>query len=455
MAKTKISFNDIKQVLKRFLMLLMAVQILLGIMWILCNFLTTQQYTETERYVNAAKGGAIDEYMGVLYPILIRVAQILTQPFGGRYEILLYLLQLGTAFIGCSGFVALSSRTVAGSREAFGLGGLFLMTIPLNVQWHLAVLPNSLVTSLFCLLLGTVIRAYRNPRYRNGKMICQISVLWGLMILLMPDYLWLGAVPVLFGAALVIKQVCTVRKVAGTVISLMLSAVLTLGINHLVQEPGSGGRIQKSLGASMVSRLVWPNFGTNYFFWPEEIKSIMTEEEGREISQYADNVQLVFGPMVENAYGREVADELYWNMALRCLKDRTKETLQAIGEDLKAYLCPPWVVKEQLDGAGLSYSGFHYGKMRSKVPELTKWYVTYGLYVFRVGIVIALAYGVCKLVFKKKGRKMRYGPAVLSASCMILQAVWYTMSGAGMMDYGNVCIVTMLWYSTIWTVYHE
>ena len=29
------------------------------------------------------------------------------------------------------------------------------------------------------------------------------------------------------------------------------------------------------------------------------------------------------------------------------------------------------------------------------------------------------------------------------------------MTGAGMMDYGNVCVVTILWYSAIWTVYHK
>ena len=461
--------NDIKQVLKRFLLILMSAQILLGMMWILCNFFRAEQFSETERYVSAAAGSAIDEYMGVLYPVLIKTAQVLMRPFGGQYEIVLCLLQLIVAFIGCSGFVALTDGTSGAGGTMFAGGttkqsrfrGLFLMTIPLNVQWHLTILPNSLVASLFILLLGIVIRAYHDPGFRNIKMICRASILWALMILLMPDYLWLGAVPVAFGAVLVIRQSSKFVKgkqylnSLGRIISmLLLSVVLAGGINSLVQEPGSGGRIQKSLGASMVSRLVWPNFGTNYFFWPEEIKAIMTEEEGSDISQYADNVQLVFGPMVETAYGQEEANRLYWYMALRCLKDRTKEILQAIGEDLKAYLCPPLVVKEQLDGAGLSYSGWNYGKMRSAAPALTKWYVNYGLYVFRVGIVIALAYGVLNL-YKRKDRQKQCGTIVLSVSCIILQAVWYTVSGAGMMDYGNVCVVTMLWYSTIWTAYHE
>ena len=455
MIKKKLDLNGIKQVLARFLFLLMSGQIVLGLLWILCNHTSGGQFSETERYVEAAAGGALDEYMGVLYPVLIRVAQFITSPFGGHYEVALYLLQSGVALTCYIGFIRLCGWSDH-NRKAVS-GGLFLLTLPLCVQWHLAVLPNSLASSLFVLLLGVAARVCRGSGEPKEGTAAQMGALWAMTILLMPDYLWFGAVPVLFTAVSMIR-VNIREKRAGSariVITFLLAALLAGGINHLVREPGSGGRIQKSLGASMVSRLVWPNFGTNYFFWPEEIKEIMTEEDGQVISQYADNVQLIFGPLVENAYGLEEADRLYRYMAIRCLNDRTKETLQALFEDLQAYLCPPWVVKEQLDGAGLSYSGWNYGQMRNASPVLTKWYVNYGLFVFRVEIGISVLYGIIKLFGRKRGEKRRCSVAALSISCIILQAVWYTMSGAGMMDYGNVCVVTILWYSAIWTVYHK
>ena len=464
MVKQKLNLNGIKQVLTRFLFLLMALQIMSGLLWILCNVACGGQYSETGRYVEAAAGGALDEYMGVIYPMLIRVAQFVASPLGGHYEIVLYLLQLSAALACYIGFIRLSGFSSQVKEAVFG--GLFLLTIPLCVQWHLAVLPNSLTSSLFVLLLGVIVRACRDAAFRRKSTIAQMGVLWALTILLMPDYLWFGAVPVLFGAVVIIKESVRQTRIenrGGKVIlipvraaaAFLVTALLACGINHLVQEPGSGGRIQKSLGAAMVSRLVWPNFGTNYFFWPEEIKEIMTEEEGKVISQYADNVQLIFGPMVEEAYGREEADRLYWYMGIRCLNDRTKEILQALFEDLAAYLSPPWVVKDQLDGAGLSYSGWNYGQMRGRAPVLTKWYVNYGLFVFRVEIGIAFVYGIAKLLCRKRGEKRRRSVAALLLSCIILQAVWYTMSGAGMMDYGNVCVVTILWYSAIWMVYHK
>ena len=478
MIKKKLDLNGIKQVLARFLFLLMSGQIVLGLLWILCNHTSGGQFSETERYVEAAAGGALDEYMGVLYPVLIRVAQFITSPFGGHYEVALYLLQSGVALTCYIGFIRLCGWSDH-NRKAVS-GGLFLLTLPLCVQWHLAVLPNSLTSSLYVLLLGVVVSVCRRPdetkkgtaarkegaAARKISAAGRIGALWALTILLMPDYLWFGAVPVLFGAVVIIKESVRQTRIenrGGKVIlipvraaaAFLVTALLACGINHLVQEPGSGGRIQKSLGAAMVSRLVWPNFGTNYFFWPEEIKEIMTEEEGKVISQYADNVQLIFGPMVEEAYGREEADRLYWYMGIRCLNDRTKETLQALFEDLAAYLSPPWVVKDQLDGAGLSYSGWNYGQMRGRTPVLTKWYVNYGLFVFRVEIGIAFAYGIAKFLYRKRGEKRRRSVAALLLSCVILQAVWYTMSGAGMMDYGNVCVVTILWYSAIWMVYHK
>lgn len=487
MVRKKIDLNGIKQVLARFLFLLMSGQIVLGLLWILCNHTSGGQFSETERYVEAAAGGALDEYMGVLYPVLIRVAQFITSPFGGHYEVALYLLQSGVALTCYIGFIRLCGWSDH-NRKAVS-GGLFLLTIPLCVQWHLAVLPNSLTSSLYVLLLGVVVSVCRRPdetkegtaERKEGTAARKISAagrigaLWALTILLMPDYLWFGALPVLFAAVSMIRTYISetqegkgqsgntgkwaiskgMNGSAGIVVTFLLAALLACGINHLAQEPGSGGRIQKSPGASMVSRLVWPNFGTNYFFWPEEIKEIMTEEDGQVISQYADNVQLIFGPLVQGAYGRKEADSLYWYMAIRCLNDRTKETLQALFEDLKAYLCPQWVVKEQLDGAGLSYSGWNYGQMRTGAPMLTKWYVNYGLFVFRVEIAISILYGSIKLFCRKRGEKRRRSVTALFLFCIILQAVWYTMSGAGMMDYGNVCVVTILWYSVIWTVYHK
>lgn len=425
----------------------MAVQILIGIIWIVCNFPSGWTYPETEYYISVADSWVLDEYTGVLYPVLIKACQTVTGWLGLPFEGLLYLVQIIVAFLCYSVFVMLCCLRGCNRRECLraGFGGLYLLTIPLCVQWHLSVLPQSFISSLFLLLLGLCIRAAGNGTYCNRKLAIQVSVLWALMTLLNPDYWWLGLIPVICVALLMIRN-RSLKGLAGFVAVAVVASILAVGTNTIVQTPGSSGKIQRTLGAAMVSRMVWPNFDTNYFFWPEEIKAIMTLEEGREISGHADQVQMVFGPMVETTYGKEKANEMYWQMAINCMGVRTKEIIRAIWRDFNAYLFTPWQVKTQLDGSGLSYSGWNYGKMKTDTPRLTRWYVDYGLVSFRVGLLLSVCLGTWNAVRKKKDNKTG---CVLMILCVLSQAVWYTMAGGGMMDYRNVPVVILLWYCVI------
>lgn len=466
----------------------MTVQILWGIVWILCNFPSGWTYPEGEYYIAVADSRILDEYTGVLYPALIKSCQVVMGGLGLPFEGFLYVVQISVAFVCYSAFVMLcrwnrnavnSCRdrdTANGCRDReeqgfqrgrnrkmllhAGFGGLYLLTVPLCVQWHLSILPQSLISAVFLLLLGLCIRATGNGDYCNRSFAIEVCILWAIMTLLVPDYWWLAAVPVIYAAHLFARK-NGLKGLAGFVVVAVLTSVLAVGTNKAVQTPGSSGKIQRSLGASMVSRMVWPNFDTTYFFWPDEIKDVMTLEEGREISSHADQVQMVFGPLVEETYGKEKADNMYWQMAISCLKVRTKEIVRAIWEDLVAYLFAPWQVKTQLDGSGLSYSGWNYDKMKIDTPRLSRYYMDYGLVSFRVGLLLSVCLGGWKAVrkirdhgikgLKMRSLKMRGSKAggALMVLCVLSQAVWYTMSGGGMMDYRNVPVVILLWYYLI------
>ena len=426
----------------------MTVQILLGILWILCNFPSGWTYPETEYYIAVADSWVLDEYTGVLYPVLIRGCRVLMGRLGVPFEGLLYLVQISVAFVCDSAFVMLCRWGLCGRKMLLraGFGGLYLLTVPLCVQWHLSILPHSFLSSLFLLLLGLCIRAVRHKEYCNAKLVIQVAILWAVMTLLHPDYWWFGLIPVLYIAYLFLRKKAFTMFVC-VLAAAVISSVLAVGINTLVQMPGSSGKIQKSLGASMVSRMVWPNFHTNYFFWPDEIKAIMTQVDGMNISAHADLVQTSFGPMVEEAYGKDKADEMYWQMAINCFTVRTKEVITAIGEDFVAYLFTPWQGKSHLDGSGLSYSGWHYDKMRTETPKLTRWYVDYGLISFGIGMILVVCLEIVKCI---KARHIRVTGCRAGCSlpllCVLFQVVWYTMAGAGMMDYRNVPVVILLWY---------
>jgi hypothetical protein len=137
-------------------------------------------------------------------------------------------------------------------------------------------------------------------------------------------------------------------------------------------------------------------------------------------------------------------------MALNCLEYRTTEVMSAVLEDFTAYLNPLWMVRKQLEGHGLSHTGYLYDKMRENAPKITKVYVNWGLSVFRTALLFAVVCGVSACILNRKQKKRNsIGLLIMLSGCVLLHALWYTMSGAGMMEYGNVCVIQMLWYCAI------
>lgn len=496
-----------REVLRCLLKIGMAVQILMGFIWIGGNFISLIKdggfltedllktvlegngemrktwdgyYGESDLYLKAAVDFMMDEFTGPLYPVLLTGLKGMAGGFNKAFELLLYFFQCVVSFLCCLCFIR---RWMFGGRKKEELlkkeilfYGSFLFTIPFLLQWYLAILPISLFASGYLLLLeicrNEVCKMESSPQKGgsalnlskpNGlpgqvvKDLLRSLLLWLLLTLLMPDAWWFCLLPVLYLAGKCIKIFDVPKKKAcciGLAALLAAAALAGPGLNRLVQTPGSSERMQRSLGAAMVSRMVWPNFGKNFFFWPQEIKELMTEEEAASMTWHADDVQRKFGPLVEEAYGRKEADRLYFQMAFSCLKVRTKEVLSAIGEDFAAYLLAPFAIPVQLNGTGLSLSGWNYGKMRCRMPHFTGLLIGYDAVAVRIGMLLILVIFFLQRKAAHKGAqgtpqgvpRKKQERNVLFLSCMLFQAVWYTFSGAGMMDYGNVPFVIQFWY---------
>ncbi len=258
----------VRKIASSLLVIGMTVQILLGVVWILCNFPSGWSFPKSEYYISVAESKLLDEYTGILYPALIKGFRVVAGLLGVSFEGLLYLCQIIAAFVCNSVFVLLCrwDRECINScrrKELLyaGFGGLYLMTVPLCVQWHLSILPHSFVSSLFLLLLGLCVRAAGNSDYCDYKLAINIGILWWLVTLLAPDYWWFGLVPAIYAAYLLSRK-NGLRGFACFVLVAVVASTLSVGANKMVQIPGSSGKIQKTLGASMVSRMVWPNFDT-------------------------------------------------------------------------------------------------------------------------------------------------------------------------------------------------
>lgn len=504
-----------KKVLSGTILLGMGIQIVIGLVWLILNFPASWEYPESRELFKAAESWQLDEYTGVLYPLLLRILGWLT---GNREMLLkgiLSILQLGAAFLAYKCFL----KQTLGEKKKWKavFGAIFLLTIPLALQWHLSLLPYSFASSLMVLLLGNGCEAIRSKKSRTLKRVILSGVEWMGMSLLLPDFWWLGLpgfLVVCFLSAFASKGGVKEKKVkigkereagiekeegkegekrkeigAGVereegkereegvereegkerekgiegkrgrikvqILAIaVIAAILPASINTFVQTPGCTGRIQRSLGAALLSRFSWPEVGINYFFWPAEVQALFTEEEARDMSQYADNIQLLLGPRIESAYGREEADRLYWQMALRALQDKTRLIVENVGEDFVAYLCTPWAAKDRLDGSGTTLLGWEYGKMRKAHPVLTGIYMKFSLTGFRLGLALSVILLGGRLWQRRRHRipkEKTKNPGMwgfLGAN-LLLQAVWYTMSAAGMMESKNGIVGILLWYTLL------
>lgn len=431
--------GELKRILMWLFVLFMGAQIITGIGWLLANMGSQPLFWETSLMLKGAETLMIDEYMGILYPVLIAAAKWISKILPLPYYTFLYVMQLGMAVL--AAFYVLShngwmkGNGVTGKLKALLAAG-YLLTFPLLLQMHLAVLPYSLAMSVTIILVCDGLYYLRNPEKMCVCALMKLCSLWVLDVLLLPDYSWLAGVFVVGVLGRVALRVKTWRV---RIVIAVLAAVLCFELTESVtQTPGSMGRIQKTASAALMHRFVWPNFGRDSFFWDEQITEVFDYDDLEEIAKYSEKVIYDFGPGLEAAYGREKADILYGNMALTALQLDTKQILINVGRDFGAYVCPPAAFQMQtLDNPG-SLLGWNYGRLQEQAPVLTKYYSRIAFTGWNVLCILSV------LLICLQKRKVRY-ESVLLLLCAVFMALWYTLQAAGMQDYKKVMLISFVW----------
>lgn len=474
-----------------------SVQIVLGIIWLLLNIGKQQDFGASQQLVEISKSFLCDEYTGILYPVMLLAARWIERLVRIPWYVILYLVQLTVGCYAAHRFLRALGRTHRGWNL---WGSMGILTIPMLLQCHLAILPNSLTLSFFLIMLSFVVETVKGHSGLDVITLMKILPLWLAMSLLMPEYKYLAAVPIL--CLLLYNLHKNIRRDRQKVTRSWLAAAAFLGIimamGSLTQIPGSQGKMHKTPAAAAASRFEWPWYLEDYGSLPEEIRELLTVEQLREVCWYADKVTLLMGPVVEESVGVEAAQELYWRMAEVGLKNHTRQLVWTISEDALSYSFAPAMLQRVLDGeGGVSYSGRNYEIMRANAPQITEKYVTYGNWWFQVGIILAglqlllrwsggnrlsghrskknkqaaakqaaakqatakqaaakqeeKSQAAAKLTESEMavGRTGTGALAVLLLTCAVMVG-YYTMTGAGIMDYKNTLLVTALWY--VWMI---
>lgn len=504
--------QEFQKTVYRVLILLAALQIVLGSLWALCNMGSVQAFSETQELLEISETLVTDEYVGILYPVMIRIFRIISSLLPVPYYCFLYVLQLG------AGYFAVYRLLLALDCPHARRAAVWITTIPTVLQLHMAVLPQSLASSL---LLLCVISCVRRKWIRGG-------VCWLLCGLLIPEYfLFAGMIYILnlirelmnrdersvaqgenaqsrnavrSGNPAQSRSAAHSKKMAlcKGLICLMLVCMAAGAVTSVTQRTYSRGRMARTPASVALQRLVWPHYSTNSYFWNVYVTDLFDEEALWDLAQDPQLPVREFGPAIEHAYGLEQAQVIYRYMAQITFQMRTKEILFDILNDLILYSIPTAALPRNLEGLGVSYSGWNYGRMAERAPVLTRFYVLFagnaaGIMLLLV-LLKKLAQGMNgrqkKSISGKAGKALSKDESArkterenrdkgkdsrnkekggrkkersgrkkerdsrdkdrrwLTAQYLLLcalQILWYTLSASGMQDYRNVVIVSAGW----------
>lgn len=432
MEKKQSLFNFIERVF----FLLAGVQILLGLMWVTGNIIYVPGFAESNWYLQASRNLVMDEYAGLLYPLLIRVAGVA----GDSFCVVLYLLQLSVAFEAYNYFILRIFGEERGRLRRYLLAA-YVVTFPIVLQVHMSVLPYSLASSLLVILSVQLKDLLMQSDTLSIKRVVSIGVCWGIVALLLPDY---GMVSSFVVAVVFCIYGWRKKERWGVLLLTAFVTIACVGVTLAVtQTSDSQGRIQKSMGATMLSRFAWPYMERNYFFWSEEVKAEFSADDMRGLSLYPERILYEFGPRMESAVGKERANALYWKMAMDSFMLGKKEALTAIGRDVWQNISGPIGVQLQWQGMGVSYAGWNYARMAEYVPGLTKYYVRFANYAYDFMLLMMMV--VWWLQRKRKQAKQGHAYGRIPVLMTLVVILWYTMNCNGMQDYMKVLPVNVLW----------
>ncbi len=437
-----------KKLIQNIIYLIMGLQVLMGLLWMAANLGKVPRFQECMEFLHMSETFCVDEYTGILYPLSIRLLYAVAGLLRLQGCSFVYLLQVVVAYLAYIYFL----RKVFFSGEELSVllrnklrfGVLFILTVPPVTQCHMALLPYSLATSVMVVLLADTIELWRGV-VPDKKLLLRLGAGWILSAFFCPDYAWLSGIAVVLSS---IRYMILQKKVAVNLLILCVSSSLFIGcVSPVVQTEGSMGKIQKTVGSMLLQRFVWPNFSTFHLFWNDEVKALWDPREIVVMSQHPEMVIYEFGPVVEATYGKERANDFYWNMSKWAFSLDTKNIVGNLLEDTAAYLCPPLTIFLQLHGVGESYTGWNYGRMKDYAPVLTGYYVNYSLNAWCVLLVLCVLLGILSEREKKATNrsKKKQWLGLYLGTVSIAVNLWYVMTSGNMQDYKKVMLISILW----------
>lgn len=413
--------------IKGFVLCAMVLQIVLGIAYIGQNFMAVPQYWETTVYQEMTEQFVLDEYMAFLYPMLVKLCSILPVV---PYQIPIYLIQLAVGLFSVWYVVfGWTERKVIAAFCSF-----WVNTLPFIAQAHVTVLPHSLVFSFLLLMVFVVMKST----------IQKTSFCWNDWVLLLGcyiisaqlsrEYLWAGSLLLVWAVCLQLyAQKYRVLAFLGALLLCTGFLAGNLGIYKVTQTQGYYGRMQRSAESVFFQRVGMSIMSDRFrVYMPKEVDECFTGEDLESFAMYPYQLQREFGPMLEARFGKERANEIYWEMGLLGLNNATKDTLFMIVADTCNYALPMAAYGTWEKGEVLGTTSWNYQQFTNEAPELSTVYMRSSYLLWSIGFAVSVVLGIAQAFRHKKGYVRVWLPVT---QYVIAYGVVFALRGTGMYDY--------------------
>lgn len=316
--------ESVRKTIKYLFYMITTAQAILGLVWLINNFTHVYMWPETAEYLDIAWNFKIDEYIGIIYPFLVKYF----------YYIPLYVIQLVAAFVSAYLFF---SKGIKLSMNDAAWGATYLTTFPLLLQFHLSVRPESLRLSAVLLII-----TFLTYKKRNWK----------------------------------------------RYVIVVVALVALFGITKHYQEPGSRGRIQKTFWSAAFQRFCTDSYSKSYAIWDERTQDTYDIWESMEIIKKSDNMMYVIGPAMDEKWGFEAANESYKYDALASIRIRTREVCETLATDLGQSAALPYSTLIQRNGTLKSQTGRNYEAFSLQQSALNSLYWYFGIWASLLMLVL-------------------------------------------------------------------
>ncbi len=153
--------KKIKPIFKKILLVLMALQILAGLVWCIGNFGTFPPYGDTPEYILISYTFRLDIWRPIAYPLFLRGCIELTRGTPIPYFSLAFFFQMVASLLAIYYTLAVITRNYMGggqNQKMLWFVSLFLLMNPLVLHFDMSIMTDSLCLTFSLVLIAEIIR---------------------------------------------------------------------------------------------------------------------------------------------------------------------------------------------------------------------------------------------------------------------------------------------------------